>query len=493
MSSAPGPDFPAQRDDLVVDVVVVGAGIVGIVVATLLKESGKTVALIDARKLVQGATGHTTAKLTSCHGIIYEHLTKSFGVDGAHIYGAANEAGIDWIAARTESDGIECGFERKPHYVYSEEADKLDELRSEADAARAAGLPAAFVTDLDLPFPVVGAVRFDGQAQFHPRRFLLALAEKLPGDGTHVFAHTAATGLRQGEPCKVVTEFGIISATDVVLATHMPVFDRGLFFAKAHPYNSYAIAGAIDESVMPQGMYISTGRSTRSIRTIQDRDERLLLVGGNGHRVGAETETAKKYEELEEFGHRWWGVAAYPHRWSTHDYVSVDKVPFIGRFTHVSDHVFVATGFGKWGLAAGVSAAQIISDQILGRENPWSNFFDAKRVNVHQIKESVAENVKVGTRFLVDRAPSLKDVDDITPGEAAVVSHGLSKVAAYRDESGELHSFSAVCTHLGCIVQWNTGDKTWDCPCHGSRFDHEGHVVNGPAIEDLKPIDLEGD
>ena len=443
------------------------------------------------RKLVQGATGHTTAKLTSCHGVIYEHLTNTFGVEGARTYGAANEAGIDWIAARIESDGIECGFERKPHYVYSEETGKFDELRAEADAAKAAGLPASFVSDLDLPFPVVGAVRFDDQAQFHPRRFLMALADKLPGDGSHVFAHTAATGLRQGEPCKVVTEFGVISATDVVIATHMPVFDRGLFFAKAHPYNSYAIAGAIDESVMPKGMYISTGGSTRSIRTIQDRGETLLLVGGNGHRVGAETETAEKYEELEEFGHRWWGVSAYPHRWSTHDYVSVDKVPFIGRFTHLSDHVFVATGFGKWGLAAGVSAAQIISDQILGRKNPWSSFFDAKRISVHQIKESVTENVKVGTRFVADRAPSFHDVDDIAPGEAAVISHGLSKVAAYRDESGELHSFSAVCTHLGCIVQWNTGDKTWDCPCHGSRFDHEGHVVNGPAIDDLKPVDLE--
>jgi glycine/D-amino acid oxidase-like deaminating enzyme/nitrite reductase/ring-hydroxylating ferredoxin subunit len=493
VTSAPGRDFPAQHDDVDVDVVVIGAGIVGVVAATLLKEAGRTVALLDARRLVEGATGYTTAKLTSAHGLIYEHLVESFGAEGARIYGEANEAGIDWIAGRVERDGIDCGFERAPHFVYSEEPEKASELSAEADAAAAAGLPASFVTECDLPFPIVGAVRFDQQAQFHPRRFLLALAERLPGEGSHVFAHTAATGLEQGDPCTVTTEHARVRARDVVIATQMPVFDRGLFFAKAHPYNSYAIAGEVDQSVMPQGMYISTGGSTRSIRTIPDHDKRLLLVGGNGHHVGAKESAALKYEELEKYGHRWWGVSAYPHRWSTHDYVSVDRVPFIGRFTHLSDNVYVATGFGKWGLAAGASAARIISNGILGHDDPWKDFFDAKRVNIHQVKESVTENVKVGAHFLLDRVPTLRDLSEVAPGAGAVVSSGLSKVAVYRDDSGRLRGVSAVCTHLGCIVRWNDGDRTWDCPCHGSRYDQDGHVLNGPAIEDLKPVEINED
>lgn len=475
------------------DVAVLGAGIVGVVTATMLKESGKTVALLDARRLVQGATGYTTAKLTSSHGLIYDHLIKSFGLEGARVYGAANEAGIDWVAERVERDGISCDFERRPNYVYTELAEKLGEVKAEAEAARRAGLRASYVEDLDLPFAIAGAVRFDDQAQFHPRRFLLALAGRLQDDGSHVYAHTAATALKQGDPCVVTTEHGQITARDVVIATHMPVFDRGMFFAKAHPYNSYAVAGEIDEAQMPSGMYISTGGSTRSIRTIPDNGKRLLLVGGNGHKVGGHGDTSKRYEELQEFGRRWWGVGTYPHRWSTHDYVSIDKVPFVGRFTHLADHVYVATGFSKWGLAAGVAAAQIISNEIMGRDNPWAALFDAKRVNIHQIKESVTGNVQVGGHFLLDRLPTSRRASDLAPGEGALVSSGLRKIAAYRDEEGRLHAFSAVCTHLGCIVQWNDGDRTWDCPCHGSRFDKEGHVVNGPAINDLKPVDLDPD
>jgi len=493
VTSCPGRDFPSLRDEVSVDVCVVGGGIVGVTAATMLKDQGKTVALVDARRFVQGATGYTTAKLTSSHNLIYDHLVKSFGLEGARIYGEANESGIDWIEKRCGTDSIECGFERKANYVYSEDPNKVVDLKAEAKAAGKAGLPASFVTEVDLPFPVAGAVRFEHQAQFHPRRFLLPLAEKVVGDGSHVFAHTTVTGLSGSDPIHVDTASGGISADDVVIATHLPILDRGLFFAKAHPFNSYAIAGEIDPAAAPSGMYISTGGSTRSIRSIPNENKRLLMIGGAGHKVGRASPTSARYEELEEFGLRWWDIGGWPHRWSTHDYVSVDRVPFIGRFSRTSDHVFVATAFGKWGLAAGVAAAMIITDAIVGRSNPWAEFFDAKRVNVHQLKEAVVENAQIGARFLLDRAPHPRALSDLELGAGAIVSSGLNRIAAYKDESGYLHAFSAVCTHLGCIVQWNDGDRTWDCPCHGSRFDHEGHVVNGPAIRDLKPIDTEED
>jgi Rieske Fe-S protein len=213
------------------------------------------------------------------------------------------------------------------------------------------------------------------------------------------------------------------------------------------------------------------------------------LVSGNGHKLGLDAPTTKHYAALQDFGRRWWNVDDYPHRWSAHDYVSVDKVPFVGRFTRASEHAYVATGFGKWGMSNGVAAAMIISDQIQGRSNRWAPFFDAKRVNLSQLKETVVENAQVAQRWFVDRVPDLSGGEDVAPGEGRVVSSGLQKVALYRDDAGVLHRLSARCTHLGCIVHWNDGDRTWDCPCHGSRFTAEGGVVNGPAIDDLERLD----
>jgi Rieske Fe-S protein len=386
-------------------------------------------------------------------------------------------------------DRIECGFERRPNYVYTEAPDKVGDLREEAESAARVGLPASFETDIDLPFPVRGAVRFENQAQFHPRTFLLSLLSGIPGDGSHVFGDTPAVGLDEDEPCRITSPHGTVTANAAVIATHLPVFDRGLFFAKAHPYNSYAVAGPLNGTGSIEGMYISSGGSTRSIRTIPTAEGRLLLVGGAGHHVGSESDTSGHYRELMDFGQKWWGVGEFPYRWSTHDYVSVDKVPFIGRFRRTSNHVYTATGFGKWGMAAGVAAALLIRDQIVGRPNPWTEFFDAQRINLAQAKDFTVENSKVGAHFFLDRLPKPQSIDAIRPNSGAVVTSGFQQVAAYRDEQGTLHRCSAVCTHLKCIVNWNDGDKTWDCPCHGSRFDPYGKVVHGPAKGDLRRID----
>ena len=453
----------------------------------MLEEAGLRVALLEARDLVGGTTGYTTAKLTSSHGVIYDHLTSSFGAEGARTYAEANESAIEWVAARVEARGIDCGFERRPNLVYTEDPDTVETLRQEAAAAREAGLSASFTTETDLPFEVRGAVRVENQAQFHPREFLWPLVADLVGNGSHVFAHSAATGFSEGDVCRVFTESGTVHCRDVVIATHMPVFDRGLFFAKAHPYCSYCVAAELDEGRDLEGMYISAGPGdTRSIRTMPGPHGRMILIGGNGHKLGLDSPTAKHYAALEEFGRTWWGVQSYPYRWSAHDYVSVDKVPFVGRFTRLSDHAYVATGFGKWGLTNGIAAAHIISDQIRGRVNKWAPFFDAKRVNLTQLKDAVFENAQVAGRWVLDRVPDMPGADpELGPGEGTVTSSGLQKVALYRDDRGALHRLSARCTHLGCIVRWNDGDRTWDCPCHGSRFTAEGKVMNGPAIEDL--------
>lgn len=454
--SAPTPGYPALNEDLSVDVAVIGGGIVGITTAYLLKREGLRVAVLERREISRGVTGYTTAKITSSHNLIYKTLNKTFGRYGARTYGKANEAGIDKIASLVEELSIDCDFERADNYIYTEDSRYLQDVRDEVDAAKQAGLPAEFATETELPFAIEGAVRFANQAQFHPRSYLLALAAAIDGDGSHVFENTTVTGVDQGSPCKVEIDGATVSATDVIVATHMPILDRGLFFAKVHPYRSYAIAGAIEGREMPRGMYLSTGAgSTRSLRSIVDGDRRMLLVGGEGHKTGTEPDTAKFYDRLERWAEHHYGLSEPSYRWATQDNVSVDKVPYVGRLTRGSDHVYTATGFGKWGMTNGTASAMILTDLVVGRENEWAALYDSKRIKpVASASKFLQENMEVASHFIGDRVSS-----------------------EHRDNPR--------CTHLGCVLRKNTGEGTWDCPCHGSRFDSDGTVIQGPAVSPL--------
>lgn len=486
-----GQDAPAGCD---VDVAVVGAGITGITTALLLQQAGATVALVEADRVAAGVTGYTTAKVTSLHGLVYADLVKSFGEDGARIYGEANEAGIARIVRFVEELGIDCHLERRPAYTYTEDPERVAAIEAEVDAARRLGLPATFTTETDLPFDVRGAVRFDNQALFHPRQYCLALAAAIPGDGSYVFETTRALGVEAGTPCTVQTDRGDIRAGHVVLATLLPFLDRGGFFAKCHPTRSYALAVRV-EGRETGGMYLSADSPARSVRPYHSGDPSLLVVAGEGHKTGQDPDTTRRYAALEAWARDRYDVRSVEHRWSAHDYVSVDSVPYVGRLTRGSEHLSVATGLRKWGMTNGTAAAVMISDAILGRDNPWASFFDANRLEVTtSAREFVKENLDVAKRFVGDRLSSVTRpaVDDLAPGEGAVVEVGGERVAAYRDEAGAVHAVSPVCTHLGCIVAFNTAEKSWDCPCHGSRFDHLGRLLAGPAVEDLEVKDVFG-
>lgn len=453
VDTTPSPGYPALDGDLSVDVAIIGAGIVGITAGYLLKQEGLSVAVIDRREIARGVTGYTTAKVTSSHNLIYSKLIQTFGEAGARTYGRSNEAGKEKIAALVDEHAIDCGFERADNYVYTEHDSSLQDIHDEVDAAARVGLPATFTTDTELPFAIKGALKFTNQAQFDPRKYLVALASKIDGDGSHVFENTVVTGVEESHPCTVQSENGRVTATDVIVATHMPILDRGLFFTKVHPYRSYAIADRIDGAV-PRGMYISTGGSTRSLRSIPDDDGRLLLVGGEGHKTGTETDTGKHYERLEAWAQEHYGMASPRYRWATQDNVSVDKVPYIGRLTRGSDHVFAATGFGKWGMTNGTVSALILTDHIAGRNNEWAALYDSKRLKpAASAQKFITENGEVAAHFVGDRF---------------------------------LHGKNPRCTHLGCVLRKNGAEQTWDCPCHGSRFDAEGNVIQGPAISPLK-------
>jgi len=488
VDTAPGEPFLSLERDRSFDVAVLGAGITGVTTAHLLKREGLDVALIEAGRVAHGASGYSTAKVTSQHSLTYSKLRARFGDGGAIAYGAANQAGLALIVRLSEELGIDCDLRRMPAFAYTESHDERDTVRQEADDALASGLPASYTEELDLPWPVAGAVRFDDQAEFHPVKYLSALARELDGHGSAVFEATRAVGVKDGERPKVTAENGrTLTARHVVVATHAPFLDRAGFFARMHPERSYVL-GVKVRGAVPQGMYIST--EGHSLRAQPVAGGELLLVGGESHKLGHSDEV-ERYRALEAYARERFDVASIDWRWATHDHISHDQVPYVGRLSPFSKSILVATGFRKWGYANGSAAALMLCDRISGRPNPWASTFDSTRLGPPQAAYSyVRENANVGRRFALDRLKR-SSAAGVAAGEGAVVRDGLGQAAVHRDDEGRLHAVSARCTHLGCIVDWNGAERSWDCPCHGSRFDIDGSVLAGPAVAPLERRSVE--
>ena len=482
-------NYPAANGTVDVDVAVVGAGITGATAAYLLKQAGKSVALLESDRICAGATGYTTAKLTVGHSLVYRELIDSFGVEAARRYASSNQQAIESVAGIVKQHGIDCDFERASNFVYSETSESAHEIERELEAAQRAGIDAQLTTATDLPYPVAAAIRVDQQAQFHPWKYVAGLAALVDGDGSHVLEQTRATGVVAGDPCTVETTRGAVRAGHVVVATQLPFTDRGLFFARAHPIKSYAIAAPIGDQQAPRGMYISIDQPTRSVRSTQGDHGRILIVGGESHRPGEERNPAARYGKLEAFLHERFGLDAAQWRWSTHDYIPLDGLPYIGRLRLSDDRVLVATGYAKWGMTKGTFAAEILADAILGRPNENAAFYDAQRWRLRQSAPAFAkEGSRVAFTFFRDRIRRRNGremIEALEPGEGALARIGHKQIAAYRDDAGKLHVLSARCTHLGCIVGWNAADRAWECPCHGSRFAADGTLVQGPATADL--------
>jgi glycine/D-amino acid oxidase-like deaminating enzyme/nitrite reductase/ring-hydroxylating ferredoxin subunit len=489
IASTPTTSYAAAPEELAVDVAVLGGGIAGLSAASAIKATGRTVAVVEAGRILEGVTGNTTAKVTASHGLLYTYLREHLGDQHARLYAEAQLAAIEQIARTVETENVDCDFARTESYVYTEDADGTADIEQEVEAARAVGLPVSYVTDVPLPYDVAGAIRYDNQARFHPRKYLLHLAKGIAGEGSVVLENTRALDVDEGDPCVVTTDRGVLRAKDVVVATHIPFLDRGLYFAREFPIRDYVVAARIAKTKAPDGMFLSTESPTHSVRVTEDGDRMLLIVGGEGHTTGRADDTEERYERLEQWTRERFGVTEFTHRWSTQDYTSTDRVPFVGRFHAGGRHLWVATAFGAWGMTNGTMAGLLLADLIAGVDNPWAEVFDPLRTRpvLTNLAKFAKENAAVAKQLASGYVSpgDVGSVDDIAPGEAAVVRSGLGKTAAYRDESGALHAVSARCTHLGCIVAWNGAEKTWDCPCHGSRFGIDGAVVQGPAVEPL--------
>jgi glycine/D-amino acid oxidase-like deaminating enzyme/nitrite reductase/ring-hydroxylating ferredoxin subunit len=489
MATTPASNYPPLTGDIHVDVAILGGGMVGITTAFLLKEAGAlSVAVIEGDRILNGVTGHTTAKITSQHNLIYDRLLSRYGRRQAKQYAESNQAAIEKIASIVSSRDIACNFIRKPAYVYAGSEESIVKIRNEVDAAQSLGLPASFREDLPLPFKTYGSVRFDNQAQFHPRKYLLALAKEIEGNRFHIFEKTRALKIEGDGPITIKTDRGTITANKVIQATHFPIHDKpGMMFQRLYQSRSYVLGVRIRDT-FPQGMFINAEEPVRSLRSQPTEGGDLILVSGDGHRTGEVKNEIEHYRNLEKWIRSIYSVNSIDYRWSTQDVIAVDNIPYIGRLPSESQNSFVATGFRKWGMTTSTVAAMILSDMVLGKSNPWEEVYDPSRFKPVESAKNFFTQAAEATKGLVgDRIfPTREKASDIPPREGAIVKIRGERVAAYRDREGVLHTLDPACRHMGCIVSWNPAEKTWDCPCHGSRYFAEGGVIDSPAVYGLR-------
>lgn len=467
------------------DDVVVGAGITGLTVGLMLARSGRRVGVVEARRVGSGTTSRTTGKLSLLQGTRLSQIRSAQSNGVAQAYVDANREGMEWLLGFCAEHDVP--VQTRDAVTYASAEDELAKIREEHEAARSLGLDVRWADGLDVPFPLVGATVLADQAQFDPMDVLDALATQLRGHGGTVHEGRRVMGVSgRGAPEITLDDGRVLRADNVVLATGVPTLDRGLYFAKVEPKRSYILAFEGVEA--PPAMYLSAAASSRSIRGVPADATAAprLLVGGAGHVVGRTESELSRLHELREWTARYFEGASETHAWSAQDYSSHDGIPFFGTLPRGGGHIYLATGYDKWGLTNGVAAARSIAGQILGSTLSWAKVLGRRITRPRGAARIAALNVGVGlaaTRSLAG-AESTKARTPAAEGVGAVGREGLLPVGASTVE-GRTCRVVALCTHLGGALRWNDAEKSWDCPLHGSRFSAGGEVLEGPATKAL--------
>lgn len=491
ISSTGTTNYPELKEDIKADVAVVGGGMAGITTAYLLKKEGLKVALVEASRILKGTTGHTTAKITSQHGLIYNKLKNSMGEEMARQYSQANENAIKVIKDIIKSNNIECDFEPQSSYIYTKDDNYIQKIQDETETASSLGIKASYIEETPLPFSIKAAVRFDNQAQFHPRKYLLALAALIPGNGCGIYENTRAVDIDRTQGLAVVTENGSrVIADKIVIASHYPFYNmEGFYFARIYPERAYVLGIRINGKY-PGGMYISAEEPGRSLRSQRYDNGELVFVTGEHHKTGQGPEMMEHYQNLMNFAVNTFSVESIPYRWSTQDCMTLDDIPYTGNFASNTPNVYIATGFGKWGMTNSTASAVILKDLITKGESPWQDVYNPSRSTIGaSAKNFIVENANVASQLISGKLAPAGNNEEINIDEAKVIAVDGKKTGAYRDPDGMVHMVDTTCTHLGCELRWNNGDRTWDCPCHGSRFTIDGAIVDGPALKKLNIIE----
>jgi glycine/D-amino acid oxidase-like deaminating enzyme/nitrite reductase/ring-hydroxylating ferredoxin subunit len=497
------------RENTSADVCIVGAGIAGLSIAYELSHAGQKVIVLDDGAVGRGMTARTTAHLVNALDDRYYDLEKFHGEDGARMAAQSHSAAVDRVEKIAAMEKIDCDFERLDGYLFEPPNESLKNLEKEFEACQRAGLAVEWVKNAPIEdFDTHRAIRFPRQAQIHPLKYLRGLAEAVTRRGGQIFTGTKVEEVLGGESARVTTAHKlVVTAKAVVVATNSPINDRFVIHTKQAPYTTYVVGLQVRGGDVARALFWDTaeraGMETglgsvpyhyvRVARGDNAGDE-ILIVGGEDHKSGQAEDFEQRFQRLEDWARaRWPKAGDILFQWSGQVMETLDGLAFIGRNPADEDNVYIATGDSGNGMTHGVIAGMLIAGLIRRGDHAWAKLYDPSRVTARTALDFAKENINVAKQF-VDYFTSgdAGSADELKPGEGAVIRHGLKKIAAYRDEAGTLHEMTAVCPHLKCIVHWNRTETTWDCPCHGSRFDALGKVLNGPAVADLAPIEDNG-
>ncbi|SFA74966.1 Glycine/D-amino acid oxidase [Lentibacillus halodurans] len=488
------PDFPKLNESIRTEVAIVGGGITGITAAYLLTRQGMKVTLIDASDLLNGVTGHTTAKITAQHGIIYDELIQHFGKDKASLYYQACMDAKQLIEDTIQTHQIDCDHRQEDAYIFTNSDSYVSQLETEKKAYEQLDIPSELTSSVPLDIPVKSGLRMDNQAQFHPLKYLKVLVDEAVKNGLDIYEQTTAVDIEYNKHPTIVTrEEHRINCNYVIQASHYPFYDgEGFYPTRMYPERSYIVAVKTSETY-PGGMYINAESPTRSVRSTNMNGEDLWLISGENHKTGQGKSTMKHYEALQQYAEKQFGISEFVYRWSAQDLTTMDKVPYIGPVTKNEDNVFVATGYRKWGMTNGTIAAKIISDRILDEDNPYAELYVPSRFQADpDVRKFTSMNADVAKHMIRGKLEYTNDnVKDLSADDATVTRVNGKRTGVYKDQDHQLYAVDTTCKHLGCEVNWNSGDRTWDCPCHGSRYSYTGEVIEGPAKEPLNKVELE--
>lgn len=476
------------------DICIVGGGITGITCAYYLSKQGFKVVVLDKGKIAEHTTGHTTAKITSQHGLFYKYLIDSFSEEFAKEYLEANEQAISNIKSIIDEENIDCEFEIQDAYVYTKSKDEVQKIKDEVTAVNSLGLNAEFVTNISLPIKnVLGAIKFPNQAQFHPRKYISGLYKSILKNNGQIFENSKVYDIEKtGDFYTTYTSNYKVSSKYVILASHYPIINApGFYFLKMYQETSHIIGVETNQPLF-DGMYINSESPTLSFRTVDYNGKRLLLVGGFEHKTGSKIDLSNAYSFLEKAAKEVCSDAKVLYRWNTEDCVSLDKLPYIGEFSNIMPNMYVATGFKKWGMTTSNIAANIITDKILGKENSYEDIFLSTRFHPIKNIEELGGLVKEVAYSLTINKLNIPDktLNSLKNDEGSLIEIDGKKVGIYKDIDGNVFAVKPVCSHLGCELAWNNLDKTWDCPCHGSRFTFKGESLYDPSIKNLEIYEI---
>lgn len=473
--------YPKLDKNIEVDTVVVGGGIAGVSTAYLLAEQGQSVALVESKEIGHGTTGKTTSKLTAQHNLIYSDLFELYGSDRAKQYYEANMRGLDLAKEWVNKHKIDCELQKESAYVFTEDEKKQNIFDDEMKIYEKIGINGALVDKLPIDIDIKKGIRMDGQYQFHPMKFLNGLLEAVHDKDIKIYENTMVTEIehKSGVICSTNRDYKI-DCKSIVFATHYPTHEPTKFYAKnLETESSYALA-VKTKKPFSKGMYINTDNPRRTMRSLGEPSENMILVGGESHQTGDGISSIERYDILETYAKENFEAEEVVYKWSSHDLFTPDRIPFVGKLDEKEKNVYVLTGFGKWGLSNGIVGAEVIANQILKKSHEYSELYDParERKTIKKKEEKEANFVKSSKSIVPER--------DLKENEATIIKKDDKQIGVYKDEQGKVTYVNLSCTHMGCGLEWNDGDLTWDCPCHGSRFQATGEVYEGPAMDDLE-------